>query len=178
METWQATSSSWPPQLFEMALMDAEAGSLGAGAVASQVAAHRARGEYREMGAMKMSGKRKEAASWWLEQKPQVAAAIKEAEASTGHQIVVVVARLGKYHAQRASHIARKNSGASLVFCVDALQRRYELRWQSDVTLSQSVLDSTTELFRQQNLAEAIRLVAQSLPVHTPGENLPDIIDE
>ena len=127
---------------------------------------------------MKMSGKRKEAASWWLEQKPQVAAAIKEAEASTGHQIVVVVARLGKYHAQRASHIARKNSGASLVFCVDALQRRYELRWQSDVTLSQSVLDSTTELFRQQNLAEAIRLVAQSLPVHTPGENLPDIIDE
>lgn len=126
---------------------------------------------------MKMSGKRKEAANWWLQQKPQVAAAIKEAEASTGHQIVVVVARLGKYHAQRASHIARKNSGASLVFCVDALQRRYELRWQSDVTLSQSVLDSTTELFRQQNLAEAIRLVAQSLPVHTPGENLPDIID-
>jgi hypothetical protein len=58
------------------------------------------------------------------------------------------------------------------------LQRRYELRWQSDVTLSQSVLDSTTELFRQQNLAEAIRLVAQSLPVHTPGENLPDIINE
>jgi hypothetical protein len=123
------------------------------------------------------SHKRKEAAKWWLQQKPQVATAIKEAEASTGHQIVVVVARLGKYHAQRASHIARKNSGASLVFCVDVLQRRYELRWQSDVTLSQSVLDSTTELFRQQKLSEAIRLVAQSLPVHTPGENLPDIID-
>jgi hypothetical protein len=125
-----------------------------------------------------MSRKRKEAANWWLQQKPQVAGAIKDAEAATGHQIVVVVARLGKYHAERATHIARKNSGASLVFCVDVLQRRYELRWQSDVTLSQSVLDSTTELFRQQNLAEAIRLVAQSLPVHTPGENLPDIINE
>jgi hypothetical protein len=125
-----------------------------------------------------MLRKRKEAANWWLQQKPQVAAAIKDAEAATGHQIVVVVARLGKYHAERATHIARKNSGASLVFCVDVLQRRYELRWQSDVTLSQSVLDSTTELFRQQNLAEAIRLVAQSLPVHTPGENLPDIINE
>lgn len=126
---------------------------------------------------MKMSGKRKEAANWWLQQKPQVAAAIKEAEASTGHQIVVVVARLGKYHAQRASHIARKNSGASLVFCVDALQRRYELRWQSDVTLSQSVLDTTTQLFKEQKLAEAIQLVAQSLPINAPGENLPDIID-
>jgi len=125
-----------------------------------------------------MLRKRKEAANWWLQQKPQVAAAIKDAEAATGHQIVVVVARLGKYHAERATHIARKSSGASLVFCVDVLQRRYELRWQSDVTLSQSVLDSTTELFRQQNLAEAIRLVAQSLPVHTPGENLPDIINE
>jgi hypothetical protein len=130
------------------------------------------------MGAMKMSGKRKEAASWWLQQKPQVAAAIKEAEASTGHQIVVVVARLGKYHAERATHIARKNSGASLVFCVDVLQRRYELRWQSDVTLSQGVLDSTTKLFTEQKLAEAILLVAKSLPVHAPTQNLPDIINE
>ena len=127
---------------------------------------------------MKMSHKRKEAANWWLKQKPQVALAIKEAEAATGHQIVVVVARLGKYHAERATYIARKNRGASLVFCVDVLQHRYELRWQSNVTLSQAVIDSTTDFFRQQNLAEAIRLVAQSLPVSTPGENLPDIIDE
>ena len=123
-----------------------------------------------------MSGKRKEAASWWLQQKPQVAVAIKDAEASTGHQIVVVVARLGKHHAHRATHIARKNSGASLVFCVDTLQRRYELRWQSDVTLSQSVLDSTTKLFSEQKLAEAIQLVAQSLPVHAPTKDIPDII--
>jgi len=127
---------------------------------------------------VKTSYKRKEAANWWLSQKPQVAVAIKEAEAATGHQIVVVVARLGKYHAHRATHIARKNSGASLVFCVDALQRRYELRWQSTVSLSQSVLDNTTKLFSEQKLAEAILLVAQSLPVHAPGENLPDIIDE
>jgi hypothetical protein len=125
-----------------------------------------------------MSRKRKEAANWWLQQKPQVAGAIKDAEAATGHQIVVVVARLGKYHAERATHIASKNSGASLVFCVDVLQHRFELRWQSNVTLSQAVIDSTTELMRQQNLSEAIRLVAQSLPVNTPGENLPDIIDE
>jgi hypothetical protein len=125
-----------------------------------------------------MLHKRKEAARWWLQQKPQVAAAIKEAEAATGHQIVVVVARLGKYHAERATHIARKNPGASLVFCVDVLQHRYELRWQSDVTLSQSVLDSTTQLFKEQKLADAIRLVAQSLPVNAPGVNLPDIIDE
>ena len=127
---------------------------------------------------VKTSHKRKEAASWWLQQKPQVATAIKEAEAATGHQIVVVVARLGKYHVERATHIARKNPGASLVFCVDVLQHRYELRWQSTVSLSQSVLDSTTKLFSEQKLADAILLVAQSLPVHTPGENLPDIIDE
>jgi hypothetical protein len=125
---------------------------------------------------VKTSHKRKEAASWWLSQKPQVAAAIKESEALTGHQIVVVVARLGKYHAQRASHIARKNSGASLVFCVDALQRRYELRWQSDVSLPQKVIDDTSELFRQQKLADAIHLVAKSLPVHAPTKDLPDII--
>ena len=127
---------------------------------------------------VKTSFNRKEAASWWLQQKPQVAIAIKEAEAATGHQIVVVVARLGKYHAARATQIARKNPGASLVFCVDVLQHRYELRWQSTVSLSQSVLDSTTKLFSEQKLADAILLVAQSLPVHTPGENLPDIIDE
>lgn len=127
---------------------------------------------------VKTSFNRKEAANWWLQQKPQVAIAIKEAEAATGHQIVVVVARLGKYHAARATQIARKNPGASLVFCVDVLQHRYELRWQSTVSLSQSVLDSTTKLFSEQKLADAILLVAQSLPVHTPGENLPDIIDE
>ena len=127
---------------------------------------------------VKTTYKRKEAANWWLQQKPQVAAAIKEAEAATGHQIVVVVARLGKYYVERATHIARKNPGASLVFCVDVLQHRYELRWQSTVSLSQSVLDSTTKLFSEQKLADAILLVAQSLPVHTPGENLPDIIDE
>ena len=127
---------------------------------------------------VKTSHKRKEAASWWLQQMPQVATAIKEAEAATGHQILVVVARLGKYHAARATQIARKNPGASLVFCVDVLQHRYELRWQSTVSLSQSVLDSTTKLFSEQKLADAILLVAQSLPVHTPGENLPDIIDE
>ena len=126
---------------------------------------------------VKTSFNRKEAANWWLQQKPQVAIAIKEAEAATGHQIVVVVARLGKYHAARATQIARKNPGASLVFCVDVLQHRYELRWQSTVSLSQSVLDSTTKLFSEQKLADAILLVAQSLPVHTPGENLPDIID-
>ena len=125
-----------------------------------------------------MLNKRKEAASWWLKQKPQVAAAIKEAEAATGHQIVVVVARLGKYHAERATHIARRNPGASLVFCVDVLQHRYELRWQSDVTLPQTVLDTTTQLFKEQKLAEAIQLVAQSLPINAPTENLPDIIDE
>lgn len=125
-----------------------------------------------------MLHKRKEAARWWLQQKPQVAAAIKEAEAATGHQIVVVVARLGKYHAERATHIARKNPGASLVFCVDVIQHRYELRWQSDVTLSQSVLDSTTQLFKEQKLAEAIHLVAQSLPINAPTKDLPDIIDE
>jgi hypothetical protein len=125
-----------------------------------------------------MLHKRKEAANWWLQQKPQVAAAINEAEAATGHQIVVVVARLGKYHAERATHIARKNPGASLVFCVDVLQHRYELRWQSDVILPQTVLDTTTQLFKEQKLADAIRLVAQSLPVNAPGENLPDIIDE
>ena len=125
-----------------------------------------------------MLHKRKEAASWWLQQKPQVAAAIKEAEAATGHQIVVVVARLGKYHAERATHIAQKNPGASLVFCVDVLQHRFELRWRSDVTLPQTVLDTTTQLLKEQKLAEAIQMVAQTLPVNASSENLPDIIDE
>lgn len=127
---------------------------------------------------MKHAMKRKDAANWWLSQKATVAQAVDDAERATGHQIVVAVGKLGRRPDQAANRVARKQKGATLVFCVDPLDRRYELRWSSAVTLSSETLAKTSELLAAQRLSEAIALVASTLPVQAEGEELPDIVED
>lgn len=121
--------------------------------------------------------KRKEAAAWWLSQKPVVAKAVDDAERATGHQIVVAVGKLGRRPDLAADRVARRQKGATLVFCVDPLDRRFELRWDSAVTLPGEIIAKTSELLADQRLAEAIALVATALPVQAEGDELPDIVE-
>ncbi len=127
---------------------------------------------------MKHAMKRKEAASWWLSQKPVVAKAVDDAERLTGHQIVVAVGKLGRRPAVAADRVARRQKGASLVFCVDPLDRRFELRWAAAVSLPSEIISRTSELLAAQRLAEAIALVATALPVQVEGDELPDIVED
>lgn len=122
--------------------------------------------------------KRKEAADWWLSQKATVAKAVDDAERATGHQIVVAVGKLGRRPDATADRVARKQKGATIVFCVDPLDRRFELRWSVSVTLADAIVEQTSQLLASQRLAEAIALVATALPVQAEGEELPDIVEE
>lgn len=139
----------------------------------SPAAEHRDHGEV-----MKHAMKRKEAANWWLSQKPIVAKAVDDAERSTGHQIVVAVGKLGRRPDIAADRVARRQKGATLVFCVDPLDRRFELRWAATVTLPSEIIAQTSELLAAQHLAEAIALVATALPVQAEGDELPDIVED
>lgn len=122
--------------------------------------------------------KRKDAANWWLSQKAGVAKAVDDAERASGHQIVVAVGKLGRRPDIAANRVARKHKGATLVFCVDPLDRRFELRWSATVSLSEEVIKQTSALLAGERLAEAIALVAASLPVQAEGDELPDIVEE
>ena len=122
--------------------------------------------------------KKKEAANWWLSQKAEVARAVDAAESTSGHQIVIAVGKLGKRPDLAANRVARRHSGASIVFCVDPLSRRFELRWPTRVTLDESIVSRTSELLATARLADAIALVAKALPVQAEGEELPDIVEE
>lgn len=122
--------------------------------------------------------KRKYAANWWLSQKSGVAKAVDEAERASGHQIVVAVGKLGRRPDIAANRVARKHKGATLVFCVDPLDRRFELRWSATVFLSDEVIKQTSALLAGERLAEAIALVAASLPVQAEGDELPDIVED
>ena len=122
--------------------------------------------------------KRKDAASWWLAQKATVAQAVDDAERSTGHQIVVAVGKLGRRPDLTANRVARKQKGATIVFCVDPLDRRFELRWSTAVTLSDEIVAQVSRLLAAQRLSEAIALVATALPVQAEGEELPDIVED
>ncbi|MEY3641934.1 MAG: hypothetical protein RLZZ199_1739 [Actinomycetota bacterium] len=122
--------------------------------------------------------KRKDAANWWLSQKATVARAVDDAERASGHQIVVAVGKLGRRPDIAANRVARKHKGATLVFCVDPLDRRFELRWSATVSLSEEVIKQTSALLAGERLAEAIALVAASLPVQAEGDELPDIVEE
>jgi len=122
--------------------------------------------------------KRKDAANWWLSQKATVARAVDDAERASGHQIVVAVGKLGRRPDIAANRVARKHKGATLVFCVDPLDRRFELRWSAAVSLSEEVIKQTSALLAGERLAEAIALVAASLPVQAEGDELPDIVEE
>lgn len=127
---------------------------------------------------MKHAMTRKDAANWWLSQKATVAQAVDDAERATGHQIVVAVGKLGRRPDQAANRVARKHKGATLVFCVDPLDRRFELRWPAEVSLSSETLAKTSELLAAQRLSEAIALVASTLPVQVEGDELPDIVED
>ena len=122
--------------------------------------------------------KRKDAANWWLSQKADVAKAVDDAERASGHQIVVAVGKLGRRPDIAANRVARKHKGATLVFCVDPLDRRFELRWSATVSLSEEVIKQTSALLAGERLAEAIALVAASLPVQVEGDELPDIVED
>jgi len=122
--------------------------------------------------------KRKDAANWWLSQKADVAKAVDDAERASGHQIVVAVGKLGRRPDIAANRVARKHKGATLVFCVDPLDRRFELRWSATVSLSEEVIKQTSALLAGERLAEAIGLVAASLPVQAEGDELPDIVED
>lgn len=122
--------------------------------------------------------KRKDAANWWLSQKAGVAKAVDDAERASGHQIMVAVGKLGRRPDIAANRVARKHKGATLVFCVDPLDRRFELRWSATVSLSEEVIKQTSALLAGERLAEAIALVAASLPVQAEGDELPDIVED
>ena len=122
--------------------------------------------------------KRTDAANWWLSQKATVAKAVDDAERATGHQIVVAVGKLGRRPDATADRVARKQKGATIVFCVDPLDRRFELRWSSDIALADEIVAQTSRLLADQRLAEAIALVATVLPVQAEGEELPDIVED
>lgn len=122
--------------------------------------------------------KRKDAANWWLSQKADVARAVDAAERTSGHQIVVAVGKLGKRPDIAASRVARKHRGASIVFCVDPLTRRFELRWPGNVTLADDIVARTSALLAETRLADAIALVATALPAQAEGDELPDIVEE
>ena len=122
--------------------------------------------------------KRKDAANWWLSQKATVARAVDDAERASGHQIVVAVGKLGRRPDMAANRVARKHKGATLVFCVDPLDRRFELRWSATVSLSEEVIKQTSALLAGERLADAIALVAASLPVQAEGDELPDIVED
>jgi hypothetical protein len=122
--------------------------------------------------------KRKDAANWWLSQKADVAKAVDDAERASGHQIVVAVGKLGRRPDIAANRVARKHKGATLVFCVDPLGRRFELRWSATISLSEEVIKQTSALLAGERLADAIGLVAASLPVQPEGDELPDIVED
>ena len=126
----------------------------------------------------KRAMKRKDAANWWLSQKAAVAQAVDAAERTSGHQIVVAVGKLGRRPDIAANRVARRHAGASIVFCVDPLHRRFELRWPSRVTLSDDVVARTSALLAETRLADAITLVATALPAQAEGDELPDIVEE
>jgi len=121
---------------------------------------------------------KKEAANWWLSQKASVAQAVDTAERTSGHQIVVAVGKLGKRPEIAANRVARKHNGASIVFCVDPLYKRFELRWPSRVSLPDDVVSRTSALLAEARLADAITLVATALPAQAEGDELPDIVEE
>lgn len=124
-----------------------------------------------------MVSKKSAGAAWWLAQRSSVAAAVDAAEESTGHQIVVVVGKLGRNPQKIADKIALRNSGASLVFCVDPVARHYEVRWNTKTELSSDVANQAPALMAEKNLAGVISIISRALPVQKPGEELPDIIE-
>jgi hypothetical protein len=112
-------------------------------------------------------------------QRSEVAAAIVEAEARTGHQILAVVGDLKEDHAAKADRVAAKWPVASIVVCIDPVRKLYELRWRdASFALDTAHLETFAEMIRCSDFAAAIALLAEVLPHQAAGTDLPDIIEE
>ncbi len=116
---------------------------------------------------------------WWKENVEAVAAAVDNAEKTSGHQILVRVGRLGWRPNRTADAIAAKYPGASLVFCVDPGRRAFEIRWSRLISLDSAVVaDIAREPLSRHDLPAAVAAVAALLPRQAEGEELPDIVDD
>lgn len=116
---------------------------------------------------------------WWKENGDAVHAAVDAAESSSGHQIVVRVGSLGRRPARTADRVAVRWRAASLVFCVDAARRRFEVRWADGIGLDEErVRDAVMDHLREHDLAAAVTALAALLPRREEGEELPDIVHE
>ncbi len=116
---------------------------------------------------------------WWKQNGEAVRAAVDAAERSSGHQIVVRVGSLGRRPARTADRIAARWRAASLVFCVDAAHRRFEVRWADGIGLDEErVRGAVTGPLRDHDLAAAVTALAALLPRRDEGEELPDIVHE
>jgi hypothetical protein len=116
---------------------------------------------------------------WWKDNAEAVRAAVDAAERASGHQIVVRVGTLGRRPARTADRIAMRWRAASLVFCVDAARRHFEVRWADNVGLDgDRVRDAVTGPLREHDLAAAVTALAALLPRREEGEELPDIVHD
>lgn len=128
---------------------------------------------------MVMMRRPRTATTWWAGQRSAVAAAVAEAEAATGHQIVVVVRRLGQSPAASADRIARRYRGATVVVCVDPVGRTFEIRWHGQWAAPAGVVDELSRMLADGRLADAVALVGRVIPRGDGrGRDLPDIVDE
>lgn len=107
-----------------------------------------------------------------------LAAAIKKAEARTGHQILVVIGPLEEDHVAKADRVAAQWSAASIVVCIDPVRGTYEVRWRDPgFAVDAADLATVGYMMHRCKFAKAIALLAEVLPVQTAGAELPDIIE-
>ena len=112
-------------------------------------------------------------------QRSGLAAAIKEAEARTGHQILAVIGPLKEDHNEKADRVATKWPTASIVICIDPVRKLYELRWRdASFELDEAHLATFADMIRRMDLTAAVALLAEVLPVQTGSTELPDVIEE
>ena len=108
-----------------------------------------------------------------------LAAAIKKAEARTGHQIVVVIGPLEEDHVAKADRLAAQWSSASIVVCIDPALGTYEVRWHDPaLALDTAHLATFGNMMHRCKFAKAITLLAEALPLQAAVAELPDIVEE
>jgi hypothetical protein len=109
----------------------------------------------------------------------KLATAIKEAEARTGHQMLAMIGALNEDSAAKADRVAAQWPAASIVVCIDPARRRYELRWRdASFALDTEHAATFSELMRRFDLAAAVALLADVLPLQAASAELPDIIED
>ena len=107
-----------------------------------------------------------------------LAAAIKKAEARTGHQILVVIGPLEEDHVAKADRLAEQWPAASILVCIDPVRGTYEVRWHDpSFAVDASQLATVGYMMHRCKFAKAIAVLAEVLPVQTAGAELPNIIE-